>query len=144
MCLTPHFHCREHRFHPWRANQAPANQKKKKKKEVVREYISGPMSCWMSLCADTLLLDLLRNSLPLMAQRLKRLPRHAGDLGLIPGSRRNWQPTPVFSPGEFHGRRSLVGYQIALLCKWNWYSVVGQLHLNWMKTVEKYQLPLVR
>ena len=23
-----------------------------------------------------------------------------GDLGLIPGS---WQPTPVFSPGEFHG-----------------------------------------
>ena len=21
-----------------------------------------------------------------------------------------WQPTPVFSPGEFHGQRSLVGY----------------------------------
>ena len=32
----------------------------------------------------------------------------AGDLGLIPGSgrfpwRREWQPTPVFLPGEFHG-----------------------------------------
>ena len=24
--------------------------------------------------------------------------------------RRKWQPTPVFSPGEFHGQRSLVGY----------------------------------
>ena len=23
--------------------------------------------------------------------------------------RREWQPIPVFSPGEFHGRRSLVG-----------------------------------
>ena len=23
---------------------------------------------------------------------------------------RNWQPTPVFSPGEFHGQRSLAGY----------------------------------
>ena len=24
--------------------------------------------------------------------------------------RRQWQPTPVFLPGEFHGHRSLVGY----------------------------------
>ena len=24
--------------------------------------------------------------------------------------RREWQPTPVFWPGEFHGQRSLVGY----------------------------------
>ena len=24
--------------------------------------------------------------------------------------RREWQPTPVFLPGEFHGHRSLVGY----------------------------------
>ena len=24
--------------------------------------------------------------------------------------RREWQPTPAFLPGEFHGRRSLVGY----------------------------------
>ena len=23
---------------------------------------------------------------------------------------REWLPTPVFSPGEFHGQRSLVGY----------------------------------
>ena len=24
--------------------------------------------------------------------------------------RREWQPTPVFLPGEFHGQGSLVGY----------------------------------
>ena len=24
--------------------------------------------------------------------------------------KRKWQPTPVFSPGEFHGQRSLVGF----------------------------------
>ena len=23
---------------------------------------------------------------------------------------REWQPTPVFLPGEFHGQRSLAGY----------------------------------
>ena len=41
---------------------------------------------------------------------------NAGDLGLIPGLGRSPgegngnQPTPVFLPGESHGRRSLVGY----------------------------------
>ena len=40
---------------------------------------------------------------------------NAGDLGSIPGLgrsswRREWQPTPVFLPGEFHGQRSLMGY----------------------------------
>ena len=39
----------------------------------------------------------------------------AGDPDLIPGLgrfpwRRKWQPAPVFSPGESHGQRSLVGY----------------------------------
>ena len=39
----------------------------------------------------------------------------AGDLGPIPGSgrfpwRREWPATPLFLPGEFHGHRSLVGY----------------------------------
>ena len=38
-----------------------------------------------------------------------------GGMGLIPGSERSlgggaWKPTPVFLPGESHGRRSLVGY----------------------------------
>ena len=30
-------------------------------------------------------------------------------VGKIPW-RRNWQPTPVFLPGEFHRQRSLAGY----------------------------------
>jgi len=39
---------------------------------------------------------------------------NAGDLDSILGLgrsswRREWQPTPVFLPGEFHGQRSLVG-----------------------------------
>ena len=34
---------------------------------------------------------------------------NAGDLGLIPW-RKEWPPTPVFLPGEFHGQRSLAGY----------------------------------
>ena len=43
---------------------------------------------------------------------VKNLP---GDLGLIPGLgkipwRREWQPTPVFLPGESPGQRSLAGY----------------------------------
>ena len=38
-----------------------------------------------------------------------------GDSGSIPGLgrspwRREWQSTPVFLPGKFHGQRSLVGY----------------------------------
>ena len=34
---------------------------------------------------------------------------NTGDLGLIPW-RKEWLPTPVFLPGEFHGQRSLAGY----------------------------------
>ena len=39
----------------------------------------------------------------------------SGFLGLIPRLgrfpwRREWLPSPVFLPGEFHGQRSLVGY----------------------------------
>ena len=30
-------------------------------------------------------------------------------VGKIPW-RREWQPTPIFLPGKFHGQRSLVGY----------------------------------
>ena len=33
----------------------------------------------------------------------------AGDVGLIPW-RKQWQPTPVFLPGEFHGQKSLADY----------------------------------
>ena len=48
---------------------------------------------------------------------VKNLPANAGDMrhgfdpwvGKIPW-RRAWQPTPVFSPGEPQGQRSLAGY----------------------------------
>ena len=50
---------------------------------------------------------------------LTKLPANAGateDASSIPGwgrfpRRRKWQPTPVFSPGESHGQRSLGGLQ---------------------------------
>ena len=36
--------------------------------------------------------------------------------------RREWLPTPVFLPREFHGQRSLAGY--SKLCKLQVYNVV--------------------
>ena len=30
--------------------------------------------------------------------------------GLLKDRKREWQPTPIFLPGEFHGQRSLTGY----------------------------------
>ena len=46
---------------------------------------------------------------------VKASARNVEDLGSIPGLgrfpwRRKWQPTPVFLPGESHGRRNLIGY----------------------------------
>ena len=45
----------------------------------------------------------------------KKYACNAGELGSIPGSgrspgRREWQPIPVFLPGQSHGQRILVGY----------------------------------
>ena len=49
-----------------------------------------------------------------MAQTVKNPPA-VRETGLDPWGRktawrRAWQPTPVFTPGESHGQRSLVGY----------------------------------
>ena len=49
-----------------------------------------------------------------MAQTGKNLPvmqetRFDPWVGKIP-LRKEWLPTPIFLPGEFHGRRSLVDY----------------------------------
>ena len=53
----------------------------------------------------------------LVAQMVKNLPAMQEtwmrSLGGISGKmpwRREWQPTPVFLPGKFHGERSLVDY----------------------------------
>ena len=52
----------------------------------------------------------------MMAQLIKNLPANAGDMrcGFDPCVwkipwKREWHPTPVFLPGESHGRRSLAG-----------------------------------
>ena len=50
----------------------------------------------------------------IIGSEVKASASNAGDPGSVPGSarfpwRRKWQPTPVFLPGESHGRRSLVG-----------------------------------
>ena len=47
----------------------------------------------------------------------------SGDLGSIRGSgrspgRREWQPTPVFLPGEFQGQGSLAGYSPRVIKSW--------------------------
>ena len=43
---------------------------------------------------------------------VKNLPANAADVRDASSTpwRREWVPTPVFLPGEFHGQRSLVGY----------------------------------
>ena len=45
---------------------------------------------------------------------VKNPPANAGDTGDVSSTpwRREWQPTPVFLPGESHGQRSLVGYSL--------------------------------
>ena len=50
---------------------------------------------------------------------VKNPPANAGDMrlgfdswaGKIPW-KRNWQPTPVFLPEKFRGRRTLMGYNL--------------------------------
>ena len=74
---------------------------------------------------------------------------NAGDQGSIPGSgrfpwRRKWQPTPVFLPGESHGRRNPVGYS-PRGCKesdtterfhfhFGWFTVLDMVNLAALKT----------
>ena len=65
----------------------------------------------------------------LVVRMVKNPPANAGDMGLIRGSgrfpwRREWQPTPVFVPGEFHGQRSLAGYSP---CGHNEFDITEQL-----------------
>ena len=54
----------------------------------------------------------------------KEPPCNALDPDLITGSGRSpveengWLPTPVFSPGEFHGQSSLAGYSPRVAKSW--------------------------
>ena len=56
------------------------------------------MILWASLVTQTV------KNLPAMKETWVR------SLGWEIPWRRAWQPTPVFLPGEFHGQRSLAGY----------------------------------
>ena len=56
------------------------------------------------------LVSFLNDKLTQVAQTVKYLPEMRKTwAGKIPW-RREWQPTPVFLPGESHGQRRLVGY----------------------------------
>ena len=78
----------------------------------------GPRSS--ALQADSLLSELQESPTLLQygGSDGKESSFNAGDLALIPGSGKIpwsrvwqvWQPTPVVLPAEFHGQRSLVGY----------------------------------
>ena len=52
----------------------------------------------------------------LMAHMVKNLPAmqdiQVQSLGREDLLEREWLPTPVFLPGEFHGQKSLVGYMV--------------------------------
>ena len=73
-------------------------------------------SCISFLVCPCCSLPVAQIRLAWLPSRLKqqRICYNAGDLGSVPGSGRSpgegWQPTPVFLPGESHGRRSLAGY----------------------------------
>ena len=67
-------------------------------------------------------------------KRSQRRPGFHPWVGKTPW-RREWQPTPVFLPGESHGQRSLVGYSSwgcrvrhdwARACAWSWLSKESQ------------------
>ena len=61
-------------------------------------------------------------------------------VGKIPRSR-NWQPTPVFLPGKFHGQRSLVGYS-PWGCKES--DTSEQLHFYFQCLLEEYGISAQR
>ena len=60
------------------------------------------------------ILLLISDQFALVAQMVKSLPvlqeTCVQSLGWGYPWRREWLPTPVFLPGEFHGQRSLAGY----------------------------------
>ena len=61
---------------------------------------------------------LLNKSASLVAQRLKRLPAmwetQVRSLGQEKPLEKEWQPTPLFLPGEFRGQRGLVSYGVTV------------------------------
>ena len=86
--------------------------------ELVATDCAGRVLC-LSICEFSLSVfrkceEVTYSRVSLVAQMVKNLPamqdtRVRSLLGKIPW-RREWQPTPVFLPGDSHGQGSLVGY----------------------------------
>ena len=80
----------------------------------------------------------------LVAQTVKNLPtiQEAQVWAKIPW-RREWLPTPVFLPGEFHGQRSLVGYSHGITKSQTWLTNWSESisHINDVISVFFLQLP---
>ena len=76
---------------------------------------SCTMMKWnLSQCKDILISANQYDRASLGAQTVKNLPSMweigVQSLGWEDPLRKEWQPSPVFLPGEFHGQRSLAGY----------------------------------
>ena len=96
-------------------------------KKIMREHPKLFMCfCWYGLIQDAqetsyLMKELGENKLVPMGfpggSNGKESTFNAGHVGPTPGSGRSpgwreWQPTPVSLPGEFHGQRNLAGYSL--------------------------------
>ena len=82
-----------------------------------------------------------------VTQMVKKSACNAGDLGLISEVgkipwRREWQPTPVFFPAEFHGQRNLAGYSPwGCQVGYTWATNTHKTHFTcWLSLVGKVLL----
>ena len=79
----------------------------------------GPLTAVLTSidpCGETRVLAMSkgREGLPCVAQMVENMPAMqetwVQSLSQEDAWRTEWQPTPVFLPGEFHGQRNLVSY----------------------------------
>ena len=72
------------------------------------------MNTFMTMVLNYLLSKMLISVSLVCPPTLTPMSANAGDPGLTLGSKRSpekeWQPSPVFLPGELHGQRRLAGY----------------------------------
>ena len=56
--------------------------------------------------------------------------------------RREWQPTPVFLPGESHGWRSLVGYSLWVKKSWTHTHFLDTISFDSLKSLLKQTISI--
>ena len=84
------------------------------RKEPLDSFQKGGQRCSLTLISQLQPCSFFFNQLPLQLKQ-ERVCLQCGRPGFDPcvgkiSWRRKWQPTPVFLPGRFRGRRSLAGY----------------------------------